>query len=76
MDEPAENDIDAFIDRWQHADGTTSSGYIDLYRRGAFICEAKPDQQGTAQQGLGQRHAAGLLLAAGAGQPIERVIGP
>jgi hypothetical protein len=41
MDEPAENDIDAFIERWQHADGTTSSGYIDLYRRGAFICEAK-----------------------------------
>jgi hypothetical protein len=98
MDEPAENDIDAFIERWQHADGgeranyqlfltelcallgldrpdpasvdteenayvferkvsfrhadgTTSSGYIDLYRRGAFVCEAKQTNKELGSKG-------------------------
>ena len=27
--------------RFQHPDGTESHGFIDLYRRGAFVCEAK-----------------------------------
>jgi hypothetical protein len=26
---------------FRHGDGTESKGYIDLYRRGAFVCEAK-----------------------------------
>jgi hypothetical protein len=26
---------------FRHADGTTTSGFIDLYRRDAFVCEAK-----------------------------------
>lgn len=26
---------------FKHADGTTSTGYIDLYKRGCFVCEAK-----------------------------------
>ncbi|WP_334181092.1 DNA methyltransferase (plasmid) [Synechococcus elongatus PCC 11801] len=27
--------------QFQHGDGKTSPGYIDLYRRGCFVCEAK-----------------------------------
>jgi Fic family protein len=27
--------------RFKHADGSESQGFIDLYRRGCFVCEAK-----------------------------------
>ncbi|HEY9135680.1 MAG TPA: type IIL restriction-modification enzyme MmeI, partial [Pseudomonadales bacterium] len=26
---------------FRHADGSSTNGYIDLYRRGSFVCEAK-----------------------------------
>ncbi len=27
--------------RFKHADGTETTGFIDLYKRGCFVCEAK-----------------------------------
>lgn len=35
-----------------HGDGTTSSGFIDCYRRGAFVLEAKKVRQGPATKGF------------------------
>ncbi len=35
-----------------HGDGTESKGFIDLYRRGAFVCEAKKVKQASATKGF------------------------
>ncbi len=35
-----------------HGDGSTSSGFIDCYRRGAFVLEAKKLRQGPATRGF------------------------
>ncbi len=43
---------------FHHADGSTSSGRIDLYRRGSFVLEAK--------QGVGRADSAERLSTAGA----------
>jgi hypothetical protein len=39
-------------------DGSASNGFIDLYRRGAFVLEAKQKRQATRQLGLRRGHAA------------------
>lgn len=36
--------------RFQHGDGSTTSGFIDLYRRGCFVLEAK-DLESSATPG-------------------------
>jgi len=40
-----ENDLNAYVFQrrvvFQHGDGTTSTGFIDLYKRGSFVLEAK-----------------------------------
>jgi hypothetical protein len=117
MDEPVENPIEAFIERWRradgseranyqlfltelcellgldgpdpasvdteenayvferkvtfrHADGTTSSGYIDLYRRGAFVCEAKQTNKELDSKGWDNA----MLRAHGQAQQYQRML--
>lgn len=37
---------------FRHGDGSESNGFIDLYRRGAFVCEAKKIKLGTHTKGF------------------------
>lgn len=37
---------------FRHGDGTQSAGFIDLYRRGAFVCEAKKLKQAVHTRGF------------------------
>ena len=62
---------------FRHADGTTSNGYIDLYRRGAFVCEAKQTNKELDSKGWdnamlrahGQAQQYARALTAGEGRP-------
>ncbi|MFA7388521.1 MAG: type IIL restriction-modification enzyme MmeI [Thiohalobacteraceae bacterium] len=36
---------------FRHADGTSSNGFIDLYRRGCFVCEAKQTNKALDSKG-------------------------
>ena len=62
---------------FRHTDGTTSNGYIDLYRRGAFVCEAKQTNKELDSKGWdnamlrahGQAQQYARALPAGEGRP-------
>jgi MmeI, DNA-methyltransferase domain/MmeI, N-terminal domain/MmeI, helicase spacer domain/MmeI, target recognition domain len=62
---------------FRHADGTTSNGYIDLYRRGTFVCEAKQTNKELDSKGWdnamlrahGQAQQYARALPAGEGRP-------
>lgn len=55
---------------FQHGDGKTSPGRIDLYRRGAFICEAKKLKAGVHTKGFDE----GLLKARSQAEGYARAI--
>lgn len=77
----SENDQNAYVFErsvaMDNRDGTTSTGYIDLYKRSAFICETK--------QGVEKQQDAGLLsgkaqtyargLPASEGRPPAAMVG-
>ena len=55
---------------FQHGDGSESVGFIDLYRRGAFVLEAKKLRPGLATQGFD----AALLRARSQGENYARAL--
>lgn len=55
---------------FRHGDGSESVGFIDLYRRGAFVLEAKKLKVGSATQGFD----AALLRARGQGERYARAL--
>lgn len=55
---------------FRHGDGSESVGFIDLYRRGAFVLEAKKLKAGSATQGFD----AALLRARGQGERYARAL--
>jgi hypothetical protein len=55
---------------FQHGDGSESAGFIDLYRRGAFVLEAKKLRQGIAVKGFDTA----LLRARGQGENYARAL--
>ncbi len=62
---------------FRHGDGSESAGFIDLYRRGAFVLEAKKLKPGVATQGFdtallrarGQAESYARALPASEGRP-------
>lgn len=72
VDRPEPAKADAALNRYtfehpvvfRHPDGSTSTGRIDLYRRGAFVLEAK--------QGSDQQLAEQLALSGGTNAPTRR----
>lgn len=44
---------------FQHGDGSESAGFIDLYRRGAFVLEAKRLKPGVTTKGFDTAHCCG-----------------
>ncbi len=54
---------------FRHGDGTTSTGFIDLYRRGSFVLEAK---QGTERQETEETGGLLPLLGAAGEEPRAR----
>lgn len=67
---------------FRHRDGSESRGFIDLYRRGAFVCEAKQTGQtlGSGRwdnamlRARGQAEAYARALPAGEGRPPFLVV--
>ncbi len=55
---------------FRHGDGSESVGFIDLYRRGAFVLEAKKVRQGVAVKGFD----AALLRARSQGERYARAL--
>jgi len=55
---------------FRHGDGSESAGFIDLYRRGAFVLEAKKLKAGSATQGFD----AALLRARSQGENYARAL--
>ncbi len=55
---------------FRHGDGSESAGFIDLYRRGAFVLEAKKLKPGVATQGFD----AALLRARGQAESYARAL--
>ena len=55
---------------FRHGDGSESAGFIDLYRRGAFVLEAKKLKAGAATQGFD----AALLRARSQGENYARAL--
>ena len=55
---------------FRHADGTTTSGFIDLYRRGAFVCEAKQTNKELDSKGWDNA----MLRAHGQAQQYARAL--
>ena len=55
---------------FRHADGTTSNGYIDLYRRGAFVCETKQTNKELDSKGWDNA----MLRAHGQAQQYARAL--
>ena len=56
--------------RFRHPDGSESHGFIDLYRRGCFVCEAK--QSGLELESRGWDQA--MLRAHGQAQQYARAL--
>lgn len=61
---------------FRHGDGTESNGFIDLYRRGAFVCEAKKVRKDEGKafddallRARGQAEQYARALPAGEGRP-------
>jgi hypothetical protein len=61
---------------FKHGDGTESNGFIDLYRRGAFVCEAKKVRKDEGKafddallRARGQAEQYARALPAGEGRP-------
>jgi len=54
---------------FNHGDGSQSSGFIDLYRRGAFVLEAKKLRQAT-----GNRFDDGMMRARGQAESYARAL--
>jgi hypothetical protein len=55
---------------FRHGDGSESQGFIDLYRRGAFVCETKRLKQDAATRGFDDA----LLRARGQAEGYARAL--